>query len=354
MYLEWLQVVNVRNLCAVKIEPVAGINVLFGPNGSGKTALLEAVSILGRCRSFRVAAIERVIRHQQEKLRVSAGLRLADDSSVVTGVERGRNELSIRYANRSVRRASEQAARVPIITFAPDSHRLVAGGPARRRRWLDWAMFHVEPGYLETWKSYYRALKHRNKLLRQRSNGQLAAWEWSMRQFAEKIDAQRRVFLDGLVSAAAEPGQRLGLSPLSLEYDSGWRTDSTLDQCLAEHRRKDMERGNTRFGVHRSDVLVNAAARRIGHFYSGGQVKLSLLALCLAQGRVFKQRTGRMPILLLDDLAAELDETSQERIIRELAEYDGQVFITATTGGDALKSACQKMFHVEHGCFATC
>ena len=158
MHIEWLQVRNVRNLSDQRIEPGPALNVICGPNGSGKTALLEAIHILGRCRSFRTPGINRVIRYQQKELQISAGLRLPDRTLVVTGVERSRTALNIRYNQRTVRKVSEQAALIPVITVTPESHRLVSGSPVFRRRWLDWAMFHVKPDYIETWRDYHRAL----------------------------------------------------------------------------------------------------------------------------------------------------------------------------------------------------
>ena len=349
MYIEWLQVRNIRNLSDVRIEPGPKLNVISGPNGSGKTALLEAVHFLGRCRSFRTVGVNRVIRHQQERVRVSAGLRMPDKSLVVTGVERSRGIISIRYNNRDVRRVSEQAARIPIITITPDSHRLVTGSPVYRRRWLDWAMFHVEPEYIEAWRNYHKALKHRNNLLKQNKDEQLESWERVMTQAAEKINMQRQTFLDELSDELVWVGHQLDIPLPSLEYDCGWQKGVALDQCLTGHRRKDLERGNTRYGVHRSDLLISGDGRQIGHFYSRGQIKLCITALSLAQSSVFKRRTGRIPILLMDDLPAELDEDSQSRVIQGLAGHGGQVFVTTTGETKAIEHVQKKMFHVEQG-----
>ncbi len=349
MYIEWLHVKNVRNLSDVRIEPGPKINVIAGPNGSGKTALLEAIHFLGRCRSFRTPGVNLVIQRHQEELRVSAGLRMPDKSQVVTGVERSRGAINIRYDNRDVSRVSEQAVRIPTITITSDSHRLVTGGPVCRRRWLDWAMFHVEPKYIEIWRNYHKALKHRNNLLKQNKEQQLVPWERAMWQAAETINRQRQAFLDELSSEMARIGRQLNIPLPKLEYDCGWQKGIALDQCLAEHRKEDLERGNTRHGVHRSDLLISKEGRQIGHFYSNGQIKLSLAVLSLAQGNTFRQRTGRNPILLVDDLPAELDGDSQSLVIRGLAEQRGQVFLTTTEESPAIESSRQKMFHVEHG-----
>lgn len=349
MRIEWLQVRNVRNLSNLRIEPGPQLNIISGPNGSGKTALLEAIHFLGRCRSFRTTGINRVIRYQQKELVVSAGLRLPDQSQVVTGVQRTRTALDIRYNNRTVRKVSEQAAQIPVITVTPDSHRLISGSPVHRRRWLDWAMFHVKPDYIDTWRDYHKALKNRNNLLRKNSIEQLGVWEQEMGRAAEKINGQRNAFISELAAEMAGVAQLLEIPLATLEYDPGWQQGVDLDQLLLRSRKGDQDRGGTRYGVHRSDIAIREGGRDIGLIYSRGQIKLSIIVLALAQDSVFRHRTGQGPIILVDDLPAELDVASQRRVIEALALRGGQVFITTTGKIPKHRHKQQTMFHVEHG-----
>ena len=353
MHIEWLQVRNVRNLSNLRIEPGPYLNIICGPNGSGKTAMLEAIHFLGRCRSFRTSGINRVIRHQQKELQVSAGMRLPDQSLIVTGVERTRTTINIRYNNQPVRRVSEQATQIPIITITPESHRLVSGSPVYRRRWLDWAMFHVKPNYIDVWRDYYKALKNRNRLLRKNKVEQLETWEQAMWRAAEIINTQRIAFITELSDEMARTAQQLEIPQATLEYDRGWQPGEDLAHVLAAHRMDDLERGATRHGVHRSDLAMRQDGREIGHFYSRGQIKLCVISLSLAQESVFRRRTGRFPVILVDDLAAELDVAGQRRVIDVLASQGGQVFITITGKIPTGRQKRQKMFHVEHGVLVT-
>ena len=353
MHIEWLQVRNVRNLSNLRIEPGPELNIVYGPNGSGKTALLEAIYFLGRCRSFRTSGITRVIRHHQKELQVSAGMRMPDRSLVVTGVERSRSAITIRYNNRTVRRVSEQAAQIPVITITPDSHGLVSGSPVYRRRWLDWAMFHVEPNYIEAWRDYYKALKNRNSLLRRKKVEQLEVWEQAMCRAAGIINKQRDAFITELSEELAGTAQQLDIPLVALEYNRGWAPGDDLAKFLATQRMGDLERGVTRYGIHRSEVVMRRNGRDIGHFYSRGQIKLCIIALSLAQERVFRHRMRRAPIILLDDYAAELDVAGQHRVIDVLAGLGGQTFITATVKLPAGTHNKQKMFHVEQGVLVT-
>lgn len=349
MQIQWLHVRDVRNLSDVTIEPAPGLNLVYGPNGSGKTALLEAIYFLGRCRSFRTGAIKRVIRYQQSELQVSAKLRLAQQSPVATGVERSRTALIIRYDNRTVRKVSEQAALIPVITIIPESHRLVSGSPVYRRRWLDWAMFHVKPGYIDSWRDYHKALKQRNSLLRANRNEQLGAWEQAMWIAAKDMTEQRTTFINELAEAMIDAARCLQIPDTVLEYDCGWQADVDLDRFLAEQREGDIERGTTRQGLHRSDMTLRQDGKEVGHFYSRGQIKLCIIALSLALDSVFRSRMGRRPVILADDLPAELDENGLQRVLGTLSEQENQVFITTTSQLPVAARQADKMFHVEQG-----
>ena len=210
-------------------------------------------------------------------------------------------------------------------------------------------MFHVKPNYIETWRDYYKALKNRNSLLRRNKTEQLEAWEQSMSRAAEIINAQRNTFINELSNEMIRTAQQLKIPAATLEYDSGWQPGEDLAQVLATQRKADLERRVTRYGAHRSDLMIRQEGRDIGHFYSRGQIKLCIIALSLAQESVYRHRTGRTPIILLDDFAAELDVGGQQRVIDVLSNLGGQVFITTTGKIPPRVQKKQKMFHVEQG-----
>lgn len=171
-----------------------------------------------------------------------------------------------------------------------------------------------------------------------------------MARAAERLDEQRQGFLEELFAELARLAEGLALPLPTLAHQRGWRDGSPLDQCLVEQRREDLEKGGTSCGLQRSDILMVERERKIRHFYSRGQIKQFMLILSLAQGNVFRQRTGQSPILLVDDLTAELDGDSSARMFDMVAAYDGQVFVTTTRAGLLPSSLSeQKMFHVKHG-----
>ncbi|MGI9228662.1 MAG: DNA replication/repair protein RecF [Gammaproteobacteria bacterium] len=350
MQIEWLQIRQVRNLLDVELQALhPGINVFYGPNGSGKTAILEAIHCLSRCRSFRTARIDRVVNHQFPILQVSAGLNHADFGKVTTGVERGNGHINIRFNNASVNRVSVQAAQIPILTITPDSHELITGSPGHRRKWLDWAMFHMEHNYVEQWRSYHKALKQRNHLLKAGQQQGLGAWESRLEEAAIAINQARQAYLGELLQQLRRVCEQLGVICPQVDYEQGWPAGRELGACLQENRGMDAKLGRTRWGIHRSELAIKADEGLVAHSYSRGQIRLLINALSWAQAQVIHHRTGSPPVLLADDLLAELDQAAKQQILGIYQAYTGQVFITTTHDPLVMNLPEGKLFHVEHG-----
>ncbi len=199
MLFDSLKVNYVRNITYVSIKPSTHLNIITGPNASGKTALLEAMYLLARARSFRTPRIKDVIQYNQDTLRVVAQVSKSRAGSVPTGIEKTHGTTLIRYNGESLKTVSEQANNIPLLVITPDTQTLVTGSPKQRRHWMDWAMFHVEPTYIHEWRSYQKALRHRNILLKRGgSNQQLSSWENSMSGAAAILDELRRKFVESL------------------------------------------------------------------------------------------------------------------------------------------------------------
>ena len=187
----------------IYIEPAIGLNLVVGPNASGKTALLEAIHMLSRARSFRTPRIKEVIQKEQLTLQVSAQITNKQSRSISTGIEKGYGTTSIRYEGKALKTVSEQANNIPLLIITPDSHTLVTGAPRDRRHWLDWAMFHVEPTYIGIWRNYQRALRNRNNLLKQGgTNNQLSSWERQHVGYGQKPGGFKRGVYRKITEAA--------------------------------------------------------------------------------------------------------------------------------------------------------
>ncbi len=348
-----LKVCDVRNLEEVDIEPSAGLNVVFGPNGSGKTSLLEAINVLSRARSFRAGKIENVIRHGKRQLTVFGLVEGGSSGAVGIGVERSVQGVRARIGGREAQGVAELAERMPVVIISPDSQRLLEEGPDQRREFLNWGVFHVEPQFLPVWVRYARALKQRNAALRENAGDTgKRVWDSELIALAERIDSWRREYLAQLLKILPRfLGLVTGLEGLDISYSRGWPEEEALSDALKRTFDRDTVLGYTQLGPHRADLILRMEGVAAREVLSRGLEKVVVVALRLAQVAVLRELTGKRSIVIIDDLAAELDKAYRARLLELVANLDVQVFITAVDPGvvDASWWQPQKMFHVEHG-----
>ncbi len=333
-----LDIVGFRNLRRVSLACAPSLNLLIGPNASGKTSLLEALYFLGRGRSFRTRQPRELIETDAPAFRVVAAMADGAGRRVPVGIERGPRELTARVDGAPTRSLAELARQVPVLLLNPDSHRLLEDGPQLRRRFMDWGLFHTEPGFLDAWRRYSVALRHRNAALRTGGTDRLVdAWDGELAAVAAIIDRLRQSFCKALENAL-EPlaAATLGEVSVRVDYRRGWPLEpSERDFATWLHtgRAGDRQQAHTRLGPHRADFSVRVAGRPSVENLSRGQQKLLVIALVLAQAELYRLRLGDACILLIDDLPAELDAGNRARVIRALAALDSQLFVTAIEPG---------------------
>ena len=352
MHIERLHVRSVRILEEIQIDAGEGINLIYGKNASGKTSLLEAIYILSRGRSFRTPRIQEVISNKTDRLQISIEGRCETLGRITARIEKTHNKTNIKFNGFPVPKISEQASQIPIILITPESRTLVIGDPRHRRHWLDWAMFHVEPSYLDHWRTFHRALRQRNHLLQKGKphKEQLAIWEGAMAKESGTITTLKKSFIADLQQHFDPLAQETGLPQVMIELQRGWPDEATLGEALEGARTSDLKLGYTRYGIHRAEVLFKQAGHNIARIFSRGEIKRFIPALLMAQARLFQEQRGCSPMILLDDLAAELDLESREKVWRLLGESKSQVFATTTEElSRAWGQNSDFVFHVEHG-----
>lgn len=337
----------------MSIEPNPKLNFFYGPNASGKTSVLESIYLLSRIKSFRTKRINDVVSRGEEKLQVFAkGLNQGSAFSV--GVEKGRGITGIKYDGEIIQTASEQARRLPIYILTPDHHVLFTGTPKERRHWLDWSLFHVEQSYMITWKSYHRALRHRNALLKSEravTSSELTGWEKLMSEESVKIDLMREEYISNLNHYLNDKHLPFVLSESgSIKYLNDAYAEQDLERLLAENREEDIKRGYTKLGPHRTDISFSYDDFNVAKHLSRGQTKLFGVALVSSQIEILKA-TGVDAIILVDDLDAELDEESSKKMLRLLLDNDIQTFVSSLTKPAWFQQEQGKhaVFHVKHG-----
>jgi len=319
---------------------------IFGPNGAGKTSLLEAIYLLGRGRSFRTRQSRRLIQHGQTGFSVYGELELAGSVHRM-GVGRGVGGLELRLDGEPAPGIATLAHLLPVHVIEPNIHSLIEGGPKDRRRFLDWGVFHVEQGYLGTWRRYRRVLGQRNAALKA-GHGE-RSWNEGLVAAGMAVNQARSRYVSELASALAGLGETLLGEPLEVSYRAGWRDGLDFAEALEASFERDRATGATQVGPHRADLLVSLSTRGVREEVSRGQQKLVAAGLVLAQIRVFAAGREDGGVLLVDDPAAELDPAALEALISVLDDLPAQQVVTGLSETSLPPASECPVFHVEPG-----
>ncbi len=349
MYIESVQIQGVRNLEQAVIHPNQKTNIFTGRNASGKTSFLEALHILARSKSFRTHRIRDVINHSEDILTITADIKHEFYKPLKLKIKKGGKTNSLTLNNENIKSVSELAKILPIITITQDSQQIITGSPKQRRHWLDWAMFHVEPKYLLSWKQYFKALRHRNILLKhgERKVEIYRPWEEEMIKLAKNITDQRRSFLKQLATELKQGVEKKTINPVEVIFKQGWPEENDLDVYLCSQREQDQKKGFTRNGPHQADITFQTETADINKVFSRGQIKIFVNQLLITQARVIQEIRKITPIVLIDDYTAELDRENSKHLLEVIKKQENQVFITTTEWEERENDVT--LFHVEKG-----
>jgi len=374
--IERLQISHLRNLTQISLEPAA-CNIIIGANGSGKTSLLEAIFLLSRGKSFRHHQPKRYIQHHQNNTTVHAKL---NDSRTLAIQKQADATTILRLNQTTVYNQSILTEQLPTLLIDPSTMDMLEQGSASRRQLLDWLVFHMKQGFHPQWMAYQRLLKQRNSLLKNTRHltqvqlAELKSWDKGLSNHAALIHHYReQVFTEWQPYFAKSIIQLLPsyAEQLSLSYNAGYDTSVALDVQLNERLEQDLQLGYTRIGNHRADIHVHwrsnesvndqttdhrtaASANSIqtklptlkeqaANVLSRGEKKLLITALRLSQLPLLlndKESSDSLnddlsskatPVVLLDDITAELDDRAIEILLSTLAQLPCQVFMTSLT-----------------------
>ena len=356
MQLLAVELLDFRNIPRALVEPHPRFNVFAGDNGQGKTNLLEAIYLVGTLRSFRASRLDELVRFGAASARAAArisrrGLERRYDVEV-GAAEAGRAAKKLaRVDGKPVRAAADYFGGFNVVLFCPDDLRLPRGAPAARRRFLDRAVWNVEPGFLKEAQTYERVLKSRNALLR---NGTatpalLDVYDQQLATAGAAIALRRDRYTRAIAPRVAAAFDRITRSnlPATIRYQSLLSSLSALASdtpfpeatvplatelhaALLRARPRDLAAGFTTTGPHTDDLDLALDHHPARLFASQGQLRAFVLALKVAEIQHLHETSGDAPILLLDDVSSELDPSRNAFLFSFLAEASGQVFITTT------------------------
>lgn len=345
MSLASLKVAGIRSLVSAALEFGPHLNLIHGPNGSGKTSLLESAFLLGRGRSFRTRHTDQLISRGRPSLQVFG--QTADPAHRI-GFEYRRDEAyTARLDGADVRSLAELPQAFFVEVIDPEVHRLVEGAPGERRRWLDWGVFHVEPSFLEHWLRFSRALRQRNAALKQGADPKV--WDLELALHGEQVARQRSLWFETVKPFLNETIHSLAGLDVELSCFRGWNAERSLSEALADGLERDRARGSTLVGPQRADVHLKVGGKAARESLSRGQQKLVAAAMVLALLKRLREQQASPPTLLLDDPAAELDPHRLAALVDMVRELDCQLIITSLDPDLGLFGSPERVFHVEQG-----
>lgn len=325
MILSDLKIHHLRNIKQAHLSLNSKFNFIYGPNGSGKTSVLEALYLLSCGRSFRTREISPIISNGQSILTVFAK---AKDQSTISVSKSSNDTTQIKLNNQFCQTTSQLAQALPCQIFYSDLFNIIDAGPLIRRAVLDWGLFHVKHEYLSVLKEYKLVLKQRNALLKQQASySYFVPWDNQLVSLADQIHQYRAEYFNHWYAMFNQILPILTDTICSIDYYKGWdrRSNGTaLNEMLVEHFQMDKQRQYTQYGPHQADIIITNQGDKAKNVFSRGQQKIILIGLKLAQCKLLKGDC----LYLFDDLNSELDELHQKRLFQYLDSIDGQYVIT--------------------------
>lgn len=335
-----LRLQNYRSYTDASFEFGSKVNIIVGPNGSGKTNLLEAIQVVAAGSSYRVNDNE-LLNFAAPWFRLDATIDDGTHSRVVKYDTTKRQPKSFVFDDKSFLRLT-QTHTLPIVLFEPNHLQLLHGTPELRRNFLDVILIQIKPGYSSFLKNYRRVLSQRNALLKRghASTAELFPWNLRISELGAVISRARNELIAGLQPKLAELYKILAKSTVEVDVTytqqfSAETYETSLLHQLESSLEKEIARGFTAYGPHREDFVVTMNGKRADEVASRGETRTIVLALKILELELIEQTLGKTPILLLDDVFSELDG-SRRRALTDYLETH-QTFLTTTDADIVVK-----------------
>ena len=332
LWLTELRLRDFRNYAAQDVRLGDGVTVLTGHNAQGKSNFLESIYMVAVGRSPRAGSDAEVIRFGEDRAYLRAGVGGTRTHVLEVAVDRDSGEKRIKVNGVPAQRG-HLLGRLVVVLAGPLDDEVVRGAPTYRRRVLDAALSQVSPSYYFALARYVRVVRQRNRLLREAAPEQaLAPWDEQLVDLGAALIDRRRRFVGALSTRAAArhariaPGERLEVAYICATGEGDER--NALRQAVHARRAEELRRGRSLVGPHRDDLRLAVEGTDLKSFGSRGQQRTAALSLRLAEADLLREELGEWPVLLLDDVLADLDPVRQAFLLREVA--GPQVFLTHT------------------------
>ena len=352
MHLCEFNIINLRCISHASVELHKNINLIVGKNGSGKTSFLEGIYLLATGKNFGAAKRLDLIRDGNISMGL-AGL-FVSDCGIESKIKLEKSSLKTSYTlqGQSVKKTSEVAAKIPVLVGNSRAADLLTNSPKARRDLLDRTAFHVEPGFLIVWQELRKALAHRNNILKSsRSLDQLAYWDKMVSEKSCQMDLRRKQIVGKLNDYLRNSSLSEDLGGVWFDYHRGWNDSLSLSEHLKSNRESEFRIGYTLYGAHRADLRMRVAGKSGAKRLSKGQLKVAAFESIIALHEYISENGATDPILLIDDLSAELDSGKKKYLIEKILRLSGQKIMSSIQPDmvELFDGKKHKMFHVEQG-----
>lgn len=344
MYLSSITLRQFRNHRDTVLDVDPRLNLLVGPNGSGKTNFIEAIAVLTTGLSPRSAHPDSMVEWNKDGFFISGTFARESETDQALKLEMKflNGQRQIRRGDQTLVRLKDLIGMVPLVSFVPEDLAIVKGEPDVRRRSLNLVLMQIDPLYTENLRRYNEALKSRNAAIKQLNEGRLEEdaldpWDEEVLKYGMSLCKTRSEFLGEFSKIFSQIQERVsdGQDRANLTYKPSWVEPWTtgelnrLKNDFRLHRQKDIVIGTTMTGPHRDDMIFFLNGKPMRHFGSEGQMRTSAVAFKLAELEIIRRKKGEDPICLLDDVLSELDERRAHHLLEELV-ITGQCFVTMT------------------------
>ncbi len=338
LQLQQITLVQFRNYVQQQFSFTEKVVGICGPNGSGKTNLLDAIYYLGFTKSYFTRNDGQNVHHGLAGMRLQGRFMLDNEPQDVVSILRENNKKEFSLNGDEYKKFSEHIGRFPCVMIAPDDIALIIGGSEERRKFIDTILSQIDSSYLHHLIDYNKVLQQRNSLLKQAAEqgrineALLEVFNEQLSINGEWIYEQRTKFMETFLELVIAFYTRIANKDdaVSIAYESDLQKGKMLS-LLQTARQKDAVLQRTTVGIHKDDLLIRMGETSFKNDASQGQRKSLLFALKLAEWQILKNEKGFSPILLLDDVFEKLDEQRMHNLLEWVCtDDDGQVFITDT------------------------
>ena len=355
MIIRSLELSNFRNYEQLNINFGPSVSILYGDNAQGKTNILEALYVGATTKSQKGSRDKEIIRFGEHESHIRIFLEEGDISRKIDMHLKDNKSKGVAIDGIPIRKASELYGLINIISFSPDDLSIIKEGPSERRKFCDMELCQLDKLYMHNFSGFGRALEQRNNLLKQISlnpelKDTLNIWDEQLLSFGTYLIEKRKSFISEINEIAGRIHEIIteNKEKLSIEYLPSTETADFKEE-LIKNRERDIYLKMTNIGPHRDDMLFMINGEDAKKFGSQGQQRTAALTLKLSEIELVKKRTGKNPVLLLDDVLSELDRNRQIKLLENISGV--QTIITCTGLEEFVKQRIKydKVYKVSKG-----